>query len=75
MVKQKEKQKTIEEELSISKSETLWLQYSVDSKLKYIITSNQNRDTYYLYEVIDGRAVKTKYKAETPDLLNKWIKD
>ncbi len=30
--------------------------------------------TYFLYEVIDGKCVKTKYKADNPLELNKWIK-
>ncbi len=49
----------------IKSNEILWLQYSVNGKLTHIITSNVMRDTYYLYEIIDGQAVKTKYKAET----------
>lgn len=76
MAKQNDKPiKTIEEQLGINKNEILWLQYSVDSKLKYLITSDKFRDTYYLYEVVDGQAVKSKYKSETPDLLYKWIKE
>jgi hypothetical protein len=58
----------------IKVNETLWLQYSVNGKLTHAITSNIMRDTYYLYEIIDGQAVKTKYKADTPTELEKWIK-
>ena len=52
MTKQNDKKKTIEEQLGINKNEILWLQYSVDSKLKYLVTSDKFRDTYYLYEVV-----------------------
>ena len=50
----------------VGKNETSWVQYLVDGKAKYIITSNHIRDTYYLYEVIDSKAVKTKYKSNNP---------
>lgn len=52
--------------------EISWVRYLVDGKSKYIVTSNQNRDTYYLYEVIGDKAVKTKWKNENPlELYNK----
>ena len=50
----------------IGKNETTWVQYLVDGKAKYLVTSNQNRDMYFLYEIIDGKAVKTKYKNSNP---------
>lgn len=50
----------------IGKSEISWVQYLVDGKPKYLVTSSQNRDTYYLYEIIDNKAVKTKYKNSNP---------
>ena len=50
----------------IGKNEISWVQYLVNGESKYIITSNQNRDTYYLYEVIDDKAVKTKWKSNNP---------
>jgi len=58
----------------IKSNEKVWLQYSVNGKLTHIITSNIMRDTYFLYEIIDEQAVKTNYKADTPDVLEKWIK-
>ena len=58
----------------VKANETLWLQYLVNGKPTHVITSNVMRDTYYLYEIIDGQAVKTKYKADTPDVLEKWMK-
>lgn len=72
MTKQNDKKKTIEEQLGINKNEILWLQYSVQSKLKYLVTSDKFRDTYYLYEIIDNKVVKTKYKNSNPlELYNK----
>ena len=58
----------------ISKSEILWLTQTTSTNKTYLITSNQQRDTYYLYEVIDGKPTKTKYKASDPTVLDKYIK-
>ena len=75
MAKQNDKQKTIEEQYNIPKLEKVCEQYSINGVLSYIKTQKEPlRDTYYLYEIIDGKAVKTKYNAENPVELNKWIK-
>ena len=75
MAKQNDEQKTIEEQYNISKTEKVCEQYSNDGVLTYIKTHNMPlRNLYYLYEIIDGKCVKTKYKAENPIDLNKWIK-
>ncbi|HOE39712.1 MAG TPA: hypothetical protein PLY69_09040 [Bacteroidales bacterium] len=58
----------------ISKSEILWVTQNTSTNKTYLITSNQQRDTYYLYEVIDGKPTKTKYKASDPTGLDKYIK-
>lgn len=58
----------------ISKSEILWLTQTTSTNKTYLITSNQQRDIYYLYEVIDGKPIKTKYKAPDPTGLDNWIK-
>lgn len=58
----------------ISKSEILWVTQTTSTNKTYLITSNQQRDTYYLYEVIDGKPTKTKYKAPDPTGLDKYIK-
>ena len=59
----------------ISKSEILWLTQITPTNKTYLITSNQQRDIYYLYEVIDSMTIKTKYKASDPTGLDKYIKD
>ena len=75
MTKQNDKQKTIEEQFNIPKTEKVCEQYSINGVLAYIKTQKEPlRDIYYLYEIIDGKCVKTKYKAENPIDLNKWIK-
>ena len=56
------------------KNEKIWLTQITSTKI-YIITSTNLRDTYFLYEVIDGKPVKTKYKNANPTELNKYIKD
>ena len=56
------------------KNEKIWLTQITSTKI-YIITSTNLRDMYYLYEVVDGKPVKTKYKNANPTELNKYIKD
>ena len=75
MTKQNDKQKTIEEQFNIPKTEKVCEQYSINGVLKYIKTQKEPlKDTYYLYEIIEGKAVKTKWKADNPVDLDKWIK-
>ena len=76
MAKQNNKPvKTIEEQFNISKTEKVCEQYSNDGVLTYIKTHNVPlRNLYYLYIVINGKAEKTKYKADNPTDLDKWIK-
>ena len=75
MAKQKENPKTIEEQYNIPKTEKVCEQYSINSVLKYIKTQKEPlRDIYFLYEIIDGKAIKTKNKADNPVTLDKWIK-
>lgn len=56
----------------ISKGEIICVNQNVDGKLKYIITEDKNK-IRYLYEVIDGQAVKSKYKANNPLDFDEWI--
>ena len=56
------------------KNEKIWLTQITSAKT-YIITSTNLRDMYYLYEVIDGKPVKTKYKNANPTELNKYMKN
>lgn len=58
----------------INKSEILWVTQNTSTNKTYLITSNQQRDTYCLYEVIDGKPTKTKHKASDPTGLDKYIK-
>lgn len=75
MAKQNDKQKTIEEQLGINKNEKVCEQYSINGVLKYIKTYKEPlRDIYFLYEIIDGKAIKTKNKADNPVTLDKRIK-
>ena len=75
MTKQNDKKKTIEEQYNIPKTEKVCEQYFINGVLKYIKTYNVPlRSLYYLYEVLDGKAIKTKNKADNPVTLDKWIK-
>ena len=57
----------------INKNEILWVQYLINSEVKYIITSDKNRDNYMLYEVQNGQVIKTSHKNKDPTELEKWI--
>lgn len=57
----------------IYKGETICVNQHVNGKLKYLITRDKN-NIFYLYEVIDGQAIKTKYKNENPLSFDEWIK-
>ena len=58
-----------------SKGETVCLTYKIDSKPKYYITSTVLRDVYYLYEVINNVAIKTKHKSNNPTDLYEFMKE
>ena len=53
----------------INKNEILWVQYLINSEVKYIITSDKNRDIYMLYEVDNGQVIKTSHKNKDPTEL------
>lgn len=56
----------------IGKNELLWVTgYDVNSKLKYVISSNSDRSWYYIYD----KDFKKFGKAKTPDeLKEKYFK-
>ena len=59
----------------INKSEILWFTHTTSTNRIYLVTSNKTRNTYFLYEVVDGKPVKTKYKNANPTELNKYMKN
>ena len=60
-------------ENSISYKERLWLQIFKEGAKEpsYLITSDLMRMTYFLYEVKDGKPIKTRWKANNPTDLEK----
>lgn len=54
------------EEYKIGKNEYIWVRRFDKNGLRAIITSNPNREWYYLYLVTDGKIVKSKYKSHDP---------
>ena len=62
-------------EFAILKNETLWLQVlNENNKPMYIITSDQHRQTYKLYEVTDNnKLIFTKHKSNNPCDFDKYI--
>lgn len=60
----------------IPKNETLWLQaFDKDNSLTHIITSDQHRDYYKLYEVTKDKLIYTKHKSNNPTDLYKYVWD
>ena len=58
-----------------SKGETVCLTYKIDGKPKYYITSTVLKDVYYLYEVINNVAIKTKHKSNNPTDLYEFMEE
>ena len=63
-------------EAAIPYKERLWVQIFKEgsSEPSYLITSDLMRTTYFLYEVVDGKPIKTKYKAANPTELEKYAR-
>lgn len=60
----------------IPKNETLWLQaLDKDNNLTHVITSDQHRDYYKLYEVTEDKLIYTKHKSNDPTDLYRYIWD
>lgn len=57
----------------IPKSEILWLTQKTNSGNTYYITSKQQRDRYYLYQLIDGSAVKLCSDKNPARLLDQYM--
>lgn len=59
----------------ISLSEIFWMEYKMDGRAKYVITSDMLRTKYYLYTVDrDGKCTKTNHKADEPNKLYSYMK-
>ena len=60
--------------IKIPKNETLWVTHTLNGIEKYVITSNKERSTYFLYKVnIDGTLNKI-CKGNAPTDFDKKIK-
>lgn len=59
--------------IQVPVGETIWVQYVNNGVVTHIITSTKMRDCYYLYKVVNSKAIKTKYKAESPTQLEKYV--
>ena len=62
------------DEYKIAKNEQIWVRRFDKKGLKAIITSNANREWYYLYLVTGDKISKTKHKARNPLELEVYIK-
>lgn len=54
----------------IPKEEILWVRYTENDVVKYIVTSNLYRTEYYLYKIINNKTKKTKYTSDDPRSLD-----
>ncbi len=58
-------------DFKIPKGEILWVRHcDKHGAVTHVITSNQNRDVYYMYTVSDGKLTKLG-RAKTPIELEK----
>lgn len=57
----------------VSKNEILWTTYfDIDSKIIFFMTSNHNRDKYFLYKILDNDTVQ-KVKTSIEPLFDNYI--
>lgn len=61
------------DDIKIPKGETVWAEFLSKGKPRFIITSKQLRDWYFLYEV-NGEELKKLGKARTPPELEERFK-
>lgn len=61
--------------MKIPSGETLWVIYCVGGIKRWVVTSKQARDYYFLYKV-NGESLEKVGKARTPsELEEKYLKD
>ena len=54
------------------KNETIWVRYyDAKNNLRFMVTSKQSRDNYFLYEINDGKANKIGRAISPKDFENK----
>lgn len=60
-------------DVKMPRGEVAWAgYYDKDERLRFIITSKETRDWYYLYAEKDGALVKLGKAKEPPELLEKY---
>ena len=58
----------------IPKSETIWVQTTAaDGTVYYTTAKTNNREFYFLYKMVDGKAVKLGKARNPKDLDDKYI--
>lgn len=58
----------------IPKSETIWVQTrAADGTIYYTTAKTNNREFYFLYKMVDGKAVKLGKARNPKDLDQKYI--
>ena len=60
-------------DLKYPKGEHVWVgYYNSDHELRFIITSKENREYYFLYELVDGQFKKLGRAKEPPELVERY---
>ena len=58
---------TKEEKYKVAKNDKIWVEYiDVKNLPRFLITSNERRETYNLYMIEDSKAIKTNHKKKNP---------
>lgn len=55
-------------------NQIIWLQITKNGEVVALITSTPFRDKYFLYEMKNGKPIKTKHTSVDPTELEKFIK-
>lgn len=55
-------------------NQIIWLQIIKNSEVVALITSSSLRDKYFLYEVKNGKPIKTKHSSVDPIKLEEFVK-
>lgn len=57
----------------IPKSEKIWVTIIVDEAMYYVTAKESNRDYYFLYKMVDGKAVKLGKDKNPKELEDRFI--
>ena len=59
---------------TIKPEELIWVQITKNGEVVALITSTPFRDKYFLYEMKNGKPIKTKHTSSDPTELEKFVR-